>query len=265
MYGNDPEDYVWNQACVAANAAPSLVSNILAGDCTPPGLWTGATYGAVVAANSFPISNGGVPHSVTETGVCRECGVTISETQIARFDLRVFLAAQAVGLSPVMFYRMSEDIDWQWLNPTTQKPYPVYMAFKDLMADMSAVANAPVASYSACQMPQVESYSGSWPLATMAFVGAKSGYKGNSILYYTWQRTWGWSPDWEAVKSPAGVTIKVEIPTGTSVYNIKDMVTDTAVSYALSKGVLSYSVADDPVEVWLNPTTSSTVTSPGCV
>jgi hypothetical protein len=25
MYGNNPEDYIWNQACVAANATPSLV------------------------------------------------------------------------------------------------------------------------------------------------------------------------------------------------------------------------------------------------
>lgn len=264
-YSNDPEDYIWNQACVAENATPAPVSNILAGNCTPPGLWTGATDGAVVAANSFPSSNGGVPHSVTETGLCRDCGVTTTETQIARYDLRDFLSAQAVGLSPVMFYRMSEDPEWEWVNSITLQPYPVYTAFKNLMADMSAVANAPVAAYTACQMPRVESYSGSWPLATMSFVGAKSGYKGNSILYYTWQRTWGWSPDWEAVKSPAAVPIKVEIPAGTSVYSIKDMVTDAAVSYTLSNSVLSYKVADDPVEVWLNPTRSSTLTSPQCI
>jgi hypothetical protein len=217
----------------------------------------------VVAANSFPNSSGGVPHSVTETGACRDCGVTTTETEIARFDLRDFLSAQAVGLSPVIFYRMSEDIGWEWVNATTHKPYPVYTAFKNLMADMAAVANAPVAKYTPCQMPQVKSYSSRWPLATMSFVGTKSGYKGNSILYYAWQRTYG-SP-WQAVKSPAGVTVKMEIPAETSVYSIKDMVTGTALPYTLSKSVLSYKVADDPVEVWFNPATSSTLTSSQCI
>jgi hypothetical protein len=160
-----------------------------------------------------------------------------------------------------MFYRMSEDIGW--CKRHYPAPYPVYTAFKNLMADMSAVANAPVATYSSCQMPQVQSYSGSWPLATMAFVGAKPGYKGNSILYHTWQRTYG--STWETVRSPAGTSIKVELPAGTSVYSIKDIVTDTAVSHSLSGNVLSYKVADDPVGVWLNPVRPSTLTSPDCV
>jgi hypothetical protein len=263
LYGNNPEDYIWNPSCVAANAAPSLVGNILAGDCTPPGLWTGATIGAVVAANSFPNSNGGLSHSVTETGVCRTCtGVNIDETQITRFDLRDFLSSQALGLSPVLFYRMSEDSEWEWVDSSTRKPFPVYTAFRNLMNDMGAVAQMPVANYSACQMPKIESYSGGYPLATASFVGAKSGYKGNSILYYTWQRTYG--STWATVRSPSLVTVKVVVPTGTAVYSVKDAVTNSHVAYSVSKNVLSYLIADDPIEVWLNPTTSSTTTSPNC-
>jgi hypothetical protein len=250
IYGNNPEDYIWNQTCVKANATTALLSNILAGACTPIGDWTANSDQAAVASQYFPTSAGGVKHIITEAGICRSCtGAT--ETQISRFDLRLFLSMQALGISPVIFYEVSGDPDWAWFN-SSQAPYPVYTAFQGLMADIGAIANPPVTACPACATPSVSSYTGYFPLATVAFVGARSGDSSNSILYYTWQRTYG--TKWASVASPASVPVSVSIPAGMTVTSVKDPVTGAAVSFNVSGTTLSYQVADDPLEVLLTPT-----------
>jgi hypothetical protein len=253
IYVNNPEDVIWNQACLAANATPALVSKIVAGDCTPVGAWPAGTMNAAVASQSFPNAAGGIKHSVTEAGICRRCtGAT--ETQVTRFNMRVFLAMQALGVSPVMFYRMSGDPDWEWVN-ADQTPYPVYTAFKALMADIGTIAQAPVNACPPCSVPTVSSYKGYFPLATATFVGARPGDSANSILYYTWQRTYGYT--WRAVPSPATVPVSVVVPSGMTVTSVKDMVTSTNVAYTFSAGTLIYPVTDDPIEVLLTPATPS--------
>jgi hypothetical protein len=253
IYVNDPEDVIWNQACLAANATPALVGNIVAGDCTPIGAWPAGTMDAAVASQSFPNAAGGIKHSVTEAGICRSCtGAT--ETQVTRFNMRVFLAMQALGVSPVMFYRMSGDPDWEWVN-ADQTPYPVYTAFKALMADIGTIAQAPVNACPPCSVPTVSSYKGYFPLATATFVGARPGDSANSILYYTWQRTYGYT--WTAVPSPATVPVSIVVPLGMTVTSVKDMVTSTNVAYTFSAGTLIYPVTDDPIEVLLTPATPS--------
>jgi len=252
IYGNNPEDFIWNPSCLKANATPTLVSNITSGRCTPIGLWTGATISAAVASQSFPNTAGGIKHSVTEAGICRSCtGAT--ETQVARFDERLFLSIQALGVSPVMFYRMSGDTDWEWVK-TNQTPYPVYTAFQRLMADIGTIARSPVTSCPPCVLPTVSSYKGYYPLATVAFVGARAGDTANSVLYYSWQRSYG--TKWTAVASPAAVPVWVAIPAGMTVTSVKDMVTSATVAFTSSEGTLTYRVADDPVEVLLTPATS---------
>jgi hypothetical protein len=249
IYANDPEDYTWNPSCVKANATPELVRNILSGACTPVGAWGGATISAAVASQNFPNTAGGISHSVTEAGMCRSCtGAT--ETQVTRFDLRLFISIQALGVSPVMFYRMSEDKDWEWVN-ADHKPYPVYTAFKGLMADIATIAQPSVTSCPPCLVPTVSSYTGDFPLATASFVGAKAGDNANSILYYTWQRSYG--ANWTTVASPAAVPVSVDIPVGMMVTSVKDMVTSAAVAFAFSGKTLTYQVADNPIEVLLTP------------
>jgi Bacterial Ig-like domain (group 3)/MBG domain (YGX type) len=253
IYGNNPEDYIWNPACVLANATVALTSNILSGACTPIGAWTGATISAAVASQSYPNTAGGVKHSVTESGICRSCtGAT--ETQVTRFDTRVFLAMQALGVSPVMFYRMSGETDWEWVA-ADQTPFPVYTAFKSLMTDIGTISQPPVSACPACSVPTVSSYKGYYPLATATLVGSRAGDSANSILYYTWQRSYG--TKWTAVASPAAVPVTVSVPAGMTVTSVKDVVTSSAVTFTSSAGILSYQVADDPIEVLLTPVAST--------
>jgi hypothetical protein len=254
VYGNNPEDYIWNPTCLSANATPALVSNILSGSCTPVGLWTGASDSAAVASQSFPNTQGGVKHAVSEAGICRSCtGAT--ETQVSRFDLRLFLSEQALGVSPVMFYLLSGETDWEWVD-SSQTPYPVYTAFKGLMTDIGTIAQPPVTPCPACATPSVSSYKGYYPLATVTFVGSRPGDTANSILYYTWQRTYG--TKWTAVASPATVPVSVSVPSGMTVTSVKDTVTAATVAFTSSGGTLVYQVTDDPIEVLLTPAASTT-------
>ena len=254
VYGNNPEDYIWNPTCLSANATAALVSNILSGSCTPIGLWTGASDSAAVASQSFPNTQGGLKHGISEAGICRSCtGAT--ETQVSRFDLRLFLSEQALGVSPVMFYLLSGETDWEWVD-SSQTPYPVYTAFKGLMADIGTIAQPPVTPCPACATPSVSSYKGYYPLATVTFVGSRPGDNANSILYYTWQRTYG--TKWTAVASPAAVPVSVSVPTGMTVTSVKDTVTAATVAFTSSGGTLVYQVADDPIEVLLTPAASTT-------
>ena len=253
IYGNNPEDYIWNPPCLSANATTALVSNILSGSCTPVGLWTGASDSAAVASQGFPNTQGGVKHAVTESGICRSCtGAT--ETQVSRFDLRVFLSMQALGISPVMFYDMSGETDWEWVD-SSQTPYPVYTAFKGLMTDIGTIAQPPVSPCPACATPSVSSYKGYYPLATVTFVGSRPGDNANSILYYTWQRTYG--TKWTAVASPAMVPVSVSVPSDMTVSSVKDAVTAAAIAFTFSGATLVYQVADDPIEVLLTPAAST--------
>jgi hypothetical protein len=123
------------------------------------------------------------------------------------------------------------------------------------MADIGTIAQAPVSACPPCSVPTVSSYTGYFPLATATFVGARPGDSANSILYYTWQRTYGYT--WTAVPSPATVPVSVVVPSGMTVTSVKDMVTSTNVAYTFSAGTLIYPVTDDPIEVLLTPATPS--------
>jgi hypothetical protein len=169
---------------------------------------------------------------------------------VTRFDLRVFLSVQALGISPVIFYRMSEDPDWEWMN-VSETPYPVYTAFQGLMTDLGAIAQPPIDECLTCSVPTVSSYNGYFPLATATFVGARAGDSANSILYYTWQRSYG--TQWTAVASPGAVPVSVSVPSGMTVTSVKDLVTESAVGFSFAGQSLVYQVTDNPIEVLLTP------------
>lgn len=252
-YGNNPEDSMWDPVCLATNATPSLINNIYT-SCVPVGLNTGSSFKLAVAVSTTSYrAGGGVPHSITETGLFQTGGIT--NTQVSRFDLRQFLGYEALGITPVMFYRLYNDANYQWCSSSTGPTCnPVYYAFQSLMQDIAGISHAPVGGYTSANMPQVSSYTGYYPLATMNIVGSVPGGTTNSILHFAYQRTYGGT--WTSVSSPSTVTLTETIPTGMQVLKIKDTVTGSAVSYTAGSGTYSYPVADDPIEVQLGPALS---------
>ena len=120
------------------------------------------------------------------------------------------------------------------------------------MTDVGTIASSPVAPYSGCMMPRVSSYTGYYPLATVMFVGSQAGNKANSLLYYTWQKSYS-ATNWVTLASPAAVNVSVVVPNGLIVSSVKDMVSGSTVSYTFSSQTLTYPVADDPVEALLVP------------
>jgi hypothetical protein len=228
--------------------------------CTPTGLQTDSAEKVVVAGNMFPAAGGGVKNSVTETGLCKGCFSPVaSDTSVARFELRQFLTFQGLGMSPVVFYRLSGDSNFQWCT-AQNNCNPVYNGFKTLMTDLKPIANAPVNPYSACTMPRVSSYSGYYPLATASFVGAQQNANVNSIMYYTWQRSYtSASAQWPHLYSPLPVSVTVTIPAGMTVESAKDLVTQQNVEVTTKSNTATYPVADNPIELLLVPTTSTYV------
>lgn len=258
-YGDNPEDPLWlGNACIYANL--SNLTNLL-NNCTPTGAVIGSAEKLAVAENFYANTFGGLPHEVTETGFCRCNSPTPTETSISRWNIRQFLGWQALGITPVMFYRLAGDTNWEWLH-SDHSPYPVYTAFQGLMSDIGSIANSPVAPYSPCMMPRVSSFTGYYPLATLTFVGSQSGNNANSLLYYTWQRTYG--AYWPTVTSPAAVNVSVVVPTGMTVSYVKDKIAGTSVSYTFTSGTLTYPVADNPIEALLVPTSSSIAATLTC-
>jgi hypothetical protein len=253
-YGNNPEDALWlGNSCLYANL--SNFNNIYT-NCTPTGGVSGASEKVAIAASFLPPVFGGLQHSITETGTCRCNSPTPTETQVTRFNLRQFLGFQALGVTPIMFYRLYGDTNWAWFQ-NSSTPYPVYTAFENLMTDIGMIANSPVAPYSPCMMPRVSSYGPSYfPLSSLTFVGSQVGNKANSLLYYTYQRSYG--SNWNSTASPSAVNVSVVIPGGLTVSFVKNLTTAGAVSYTFSSQTLTYAVTDDPVEALLVPASAST-------
>jgi hypothetical protein len=253
-YGNNPEDALWlGNSCLYANL--SNFSNIYT-NCTPTGGVSGSSEKVAVAASFLPKVFGGLNHQITETGLCRCNSPTPTETQISRWNLRQFLGFQALGVTPIMFYRMYGDANWEWFQNSTT-PYPVYTAFQGLMTDIGTLASSPVAPYSPCMMPRVSAYGpGYFPLSSFTFVGSQAGNKANSLLYFTYQRSYG--GNWISTASPSAVNVSVVVPAGLTVSFVKNLTTAGAVSYTFSSQTLTYPVTDDPVEALLVPASAST-------
>jgi hypothetical protein len=253
-YGNNPEDAFWlSNSCLYANLGN--FNNIYT-NCSPSGAVSGSSEKVAVAASMVSTVFGGLNHSITETGTCRCNSPTPTETQVTRFNLRQFLGFQALGMTPIMFYRLYGDANWEWFQNSTT-PYPVYTAFKNLMTDIGNIASSPVAPYSPCMMPRVSSYGpGYFPLSSFTFVGSQAGNKANSLLYYTYQRSYG--SNWNSTASPSAVNVSVVVPAGLTVSFVKNLTTAGAVSFTFSSQTLTYAVTDDPVEALLVPASAST-------
>lgn len=257
-YGNNPEDAAWIPSCVATHGTPQSYGQVFK-DCTPVGMVQGANAKWEAAFNASS-SFSGLDLGITETGICRCSKPSPSEDQISRFDLRQFLVFAGSGVHPIVFYRL-QDPGFGWLR-ADHSPYPVYTAFKNVMADMETIARPPVAAYPACTIPRVESYAGQYPLAAAILVGSRAGDRANSVLMYTWQRSYS-AGAWLSLASPAEGNVSIVVPVGLRVMSVKDTVSSSAIPFRVNEGLLSYRVADNPVQIMMMPA-SAAVTPPVC-
>lgn len=258
-YGNNPEDGAWIPGCVPAHATPATRNRVFQ-DCSPVGAVQGSNSKWLAALRAAPENNGAPDIGITETGICR-CNPNVSETELTRFNLRQFLVFAGAGVHPIVFYRLAGDPVFAWLRPD-HTPLPVYTAFRNLMSDIALIAHPPVSSSSACTVPQVTSYSGTYPIAAATLVGSQEGAKANSFLVYTWQRSYT-SGTWYSLESPKNANLSMLLPVGLKVGSVKDMVTSLPVAFRVTGRTLSYPVADNPVEVLLMPA-SQAVTQITC-
>ncbi len=257
-YGNNPEQGLWSEPCLAASIRqyPALPSAF-----QPCNLFGNAGGNAALAVQDSLLQQSvnaawGIGHNITETGFSSATGDDLHK---ARFIMRQFLGYQAAGVTPVQFYRLydaSAD-NFSFVNPTantdgTHRPLPAYTAIAGLMADLAKIKSSPVTAYSAQTLPSIVSYSGTYPLDTVSMVGSRSGDRANSILFAIWQRSFT-SGVWGTLTSPAPAPVTVNIPTGVNVVAVVNLDTRAAVSYTTSGQQITFNVSDDPVEVLVEP------------
>jgi hypothetical protein len=244
-YGNNPEENFWSEPCILQSVAtlPSVPA------CALIGGNGGSNFKSAVMYSLQPEAMGGIAHSVTETGI----DLQVADVT-ARFDLRQYLGFQALGVTPILFFKISNAGALDWVDETNQQPYQNYTDFMSLMADFRSIAAPPITPAGAYLGPVVTSYLGYYPIDTATFIGAGSATDTvNSVLYFTWQQTYVTSGNWYQMTSPPAVPITITIPSGTTVAKVVDSVTLSAVSYTLSGTSLTYNVADNPIEVLLIP------------
>lgn len=252
-YGNNPEDQMWNLDCIRQKAisGPSNVEK----DCALPGGITSANIKDLALFNYLPISEGGLPQSITETGTATGGAANSYRFEDARtrFDLRQFLGYSALGVSPVMFYKIScSHQGYDWVNCSSHEPYKVYKAFKSLMSDIKSISQPPSTRATQCLGPRISSFHGSYPLDTAEIVGSKpNSSPQSSILFFAWQQTYVQTGNWYSMESPAPAAITVNIPENMAVVKVTDLVNLSPVKYYVNGQVMSYEVADNPIEVWL--------------
>lgn len=258
-YGNNPEDGAWLPSCVKTHNSASSYGQVFQ-DCTPAGMVAGSNIKWQAAFSRTLDKSQGLDIGITETGICRRCGGAVAtETQVSRFNLRQFLVFSGSDVHPILFYRLAQDPQFEWLHQD-HSPYPVYVAFQSLMTDIGKIAADPVSSYPSCSLPKVSSYAGEYPLADVNLVGSRPGDKANSQLLFTWQRSYS-SGKWLSLQSPTPAELSLMIPEGLKVASVKDVVALSQIEYRVSGRLVTYRVADNPIEVTLIPVSSSTTPS----
>jgi hypothetical protein len=257
-YGNTPEDSLWSEPCLAASinlfpAAPSAFQ--------PCNLFGNAGGNAAQAVQYSLVKQSrnttwGISHNITETGFP---GATGDDLHKARFIMRQFLGYQAAGVTPIQFYRLydTSSDNFSFVNPTasadgSHSPLSAYTAIAGFMADLAKIKLSPVTSYGAGNLPSIASYRGTYPLDTVAMAGARAGDTANSVLFTMWQRS-NTAGKWATLASPAPGAVTVQIPSGLSVVSVINLDTRAAVSYTASGQQITMQVADDPIEVLLEP------------
>jgi hypothetical protein len=266
-YGYEPEQVMFETSCLEATAQayPAWPAGQFT-NCYLPGEPVGTN---IMAAVQYSMINQvqnpayGVGHSVTETGIIPpRAGLRAAQ---ARFVMRQFLGFQAEGITPIEFFKLYDastpnDPNFSFVEYTGGTSYtknPDYVAISGFMADIKPISNLPVAAYPASSLASVASYSGTFPLSTVHMVGAREGATANSDMFAVWQRSYAGQNAWITMASPAPAPVTVNIPTGMQVTQVINVDTRATVAYTSSGQQISFQVADDPIEILLDPATSS--------
>jgi hypothetical protein len=249
-YGNNPEAALWSAPCLAAwpNIDNLFVCNLFG---VAGGNFNLAEKESLIAQGKNPAW--GIAHNITETGFGLAEGDSLHQ---ARFIMRQLLGYQAVGVTPIDFYRLYDTSSEQagFVNTSTLAPLPAYAAVAGFTADLAGIANAPVAAYSAATLSSVVTYQGTFPLDTLHLVGYRSGDAGNSEILALWQRSYVASgAQWGTLSQPQPAPVTIAIPTGSSVVKVLNLDTRQAVSYTASGQNVTFNVSDDPLEVLIQP------------
>ena len=269
-YGNTPEQVMFTTDCLRTTAAHfprhpdgKFMNCYLPGQPKNSNIMAAVQFDMVAKRSD---QTQGIGHEITETGVLPPApGLRIPQ---ARFILRQYLGFEAEGITPIEFFKLYDaaapsDPNFSFVEQvgksSSYTPNPAYTAISGLMADIKPISNVPAASYPLSSLPSVVSYSGTYPLSAVHMVGSKQGSTHNSDLFAVWQRSFtdcdakNTCPVWITQPSPAPGPLTVNIPGGMKVASVTNLTTRAIVPYTTSGQQISFSVADDPVGILVDP------------
>ena len=257
-YAN-PEDSLWISSCLQAEASAGKGGNCaLPGQAGTSNLWEERLWNYQQKDIHPSYGLGG---EVTETNELPPAAGM--QVQQARAILRQYIGFEADGVTPIEFFKLYfagmsdptfgfvQEVDGSGIYT----PTPSYTAISGFMSDIAPISKAPVTESSASDLPSVASYSGEYALGSAHLVGSREGATANSDAFIVWQLTacTTTATCWYNLPSPAAGPIKVNIPLGLSVTSVTNLTTRTAVTYQKSGQQISFSVADDPIEIIVDP------------
>jgi hypothetical protein len=274
-YGNTPEGMMWTDACLKGTvrsfrAIPDAYYKCyLAGEKTGSNFIWAAQYSLVAQSQN---STYGIAHSITETGIIPP--VAGLRTAQARFNMRQFIGYEALGITPIEFYSIGDmtqpaDPNFSFVDPAGGSNYTANASFRAIsgfMADVKPISNPPVTSVTSAGLPSVANYHGTYPLSTVHMVGSRGGAAANSDMFVIWQRSYtpGCAANggvdaascnnlWIQQASPEAVPVMVRIPVSMRVTSVLNADTRATVSYSTSGQLIAFNVADDPIEILVDP------------
>jgi hypothetical protein len=274
-YGNTPEGMMWTNECLKGTihnfpARPDAYQRCyLVGEKTGSNFIWASQY-SLAAQSRSPTH--GIAHSITETGIIPPmAGLRAAQ---ARFNMRQFIGYQALGITPIEFYSIGDttqpaDPNFSFVDPAGGSTYtanPSFRAISGFMADVKPISNPLVTSLTTASLPSVVNYHGTYPLTTVHIVGSRAGAAANSDIFVIWQRSYtpGCAANggkdapscnnlWIEQASPEPALVTVSIPTTMRVTSVLNADTRATVSYSTSGQRIDLNVADDPIEIVVDP------------
>ena len=187
--------------------------------------------------------------------------------------MRQFIGYQALGITPIEFYSIADttqpaDPNYSFVDPAAGSTYTAnasFTAISGFMADIKSISNLPVTSFTADSLPSVVDYDGTYPLSTVHMVGFGQ-TTANSDMFVIWQRSYmpgcaanglteavSCNNSWIQQASPAPAPVTVNVPMAMRVTSVLNADTRAEVPYSTSGQQIAFNVADDPIEILLDP------------
>ena len=205
----------------------------------------------------------GSGNTVTVTGTCN--GTLAVGDTITTGAITSTITALGSGSGGAGTYTTAAAMNFASTTINAWLPNMVFSSFQGLWSDIAAIKARPVAPYSPCLMPQVSSYSGTYPLSRTYMVGSVAGNHANSILMFIMQRSFvAAGSNWLNLASPAAVNVPTKIPPGMVFSYALNVTTRTPVTGTVSGGTVSVSVSDDEIEIRFDPATPTTLPNLSC-